>query len=372
MNWRVADDHRVAGVGAALVADHQVGPLGEHVDELALPLVAPLGAHDHHAGGLRRRTCRLPADSTKRAPRGAPESSGKPMRGRAKSQFAARARPTRIRGLEREARPAVSRGVWISPERAPGEPADRDARARPRARTAGCRRGCRSAAAGAGAQARRRAGAELPARERGAARVVAHDGELTLLVDRVEVDDHRLAQRAGVLGDEYAGADQPELLGTGDAGCRWRHRRALPPRRAPPPRRSRCLAPRRRAAEPSAARQRTREHRDRGPHAASGTGTLPPSRASASAASATTAMPMTHTATSRPAMRLNLRLGVEVGHDPAAHRYAAARGDQVGVLARRAAKREPAEADPDGQHGEQQQPPGEHQAARPSRAPVRR
>jgi hypothetical protein len=42
----VADD-RVAGVGAALVAAHDVGVLGEQVDDLALPLVAPLGADDH-------------------------------------------------------------------------------------------------------------------------------------------------------------------------------------------------------------------------------------------------------------------------------------------------------------------------------------
>ena len=44
----VADD-RVAGVVAALEADHEVGLLGEQVDDLALPLVAPLGAHDHES-----------------------------------------------------------------------------------------------------------------------------------------------------------------------------------------------------------------------------------------------------------------------------------------------------------------------------------
>jgi hypothetical protein len=36
----------VPGVGAALVAHHPVGALGEHVDQLALALVAPLGADD--------------------------------------------------------------------------------------------------------------------------------------------------------------------------------------------------------------------------------------------------------------------------------------------------------------------------------------
>jgi hypothetical protein len=47
----VADVHRVPGVGAALVAHHPVGALGEHVDELPLPLVAPLRAH--HDQGAR-------------------------------------------------------------------------------------------------------------------------------------------------------------------------------------------------------------------------------------------------------------------------------------------------------------------------------
>ena len=40
----VAADDRVAGVVAALIADHDVGPLGEQVGDLSLPLVAPLGA----------------------------------------------------------------------------------------------------------------------------------------------------------------------------------------------------------------------------------------------------------------------------------------------------------------------------------------
>ena len=42
----VAQHQRVAGVVAALVAGHHVGPLGQRVDDLALALVAPLGAHD--------------------------------------------------------------------------------------------------------------------------------------------------------------------------------------------------------------------------------------------------------------------------------------------------------------------------------------
>ena len=40
-----ADDDRVAGVGAALGAHDDVGLLGQEIDDLALTLVAPLGAH---------------------------------------------------------------------------------------------------------------------------------------------------------------------------------------------------------------------------------------------------------------------------------------------------------------------------------------
>ena len=42
----VAVDDGVAGVVAALVAGHDVEPLRQQVDDLALPLVAPLGADD--------------------------------------------------------------------------------------------------------------------------------------------------------------------------------------------------------------------------------------------------------------------------------------------------------------------------------------
>ena len=44
----VAHD-RVPGVVAALEADDRVGPLGEQVDDLALALIAPLGANDADA-----------------------------------------------------------------------------------------------------------------------------------------------------------------------------------------------------------------------------------------------------------------------------------------------------------------------------------
>ena len=51
MRWRtyslVADADGMAGVGAALVAGDDVGLLGEHVDDLSLAFIAPLGADDH-------------------------------------------------------------------------------------------------------------------------------------------------------------------------------------------------------------------------------------------------------------------------------------------------------------------------------------
>src|SRR5437879_11333486 len=43
----------VAGVGAALVADDEIGALGEHVHDLPLALVAPLGAGDGDAPAPR-------------------------------------------------------------------------------------------------------------------------------------------------------------------------------------------------------------------------------------------------------------------------------------------------------------------------------
>ena len=49
----VLDDDGVAGVVPALVAHHDLHVGGEEVGELALPLVAPLGAHDNCSGHAR-------------------------------------------------------------------------------------------------------------------------------------------------------------------------------------------------------------------------------------------------------------------------------------------------------------------------------
>ena len=52
------DDQRVAGVVAALEADHGLGVVGQPVDDLALAFVAPLGADDDDiAAGLVGRVC---------------------------------------------------------------------------------------------------------------------------------------------------------------------------------------------------------------------------------------------------------------------------------------------------------------------------
>ncbi len=64
----VADHDGVAGVGAALVADHEVGPLGEHVDQLPLPFVAPLGTYDNDAGGPAVKHGVSPDRPTKKSP----------------------------------------------------------------------------------------------------------------------------------------------------------------------------------------------------------------------------------------------------------------------------------------------------------------
>ena len=46
----VRGDHRMAGVVAALVADHVLDLAAEQIGGLALPLVAPLGADEHECG----------------------------------------------------------------------------------------------------------------------------------------------------------------------------------------------------------------------------------------------------------------------------------------------------------------------------------
>ena len=197
---RVADDDGVAGVRAALVAHDQVGPLGEDVDELALALVPPLRPDDHHAGGLRVEHVGSPAYANEKEPLTGLQNpranlcAGEPTVNSPRAPVPPASR-SRARG-----RSAVSRGVWIvrsvrhvsRPIVTAGTPARANGRLSVRMPT-GSRRS-------RGGRPERREPRSFPPRERRAAGVVAHDGELALLVDRVEVDDHRLAaapRRAG-------------------------------------------------------------------------------------------------------------------------------------------------------------------------------
>lgn len=49
---RLADDKRVARIVTALKARDHIGAFGQPVHDLALALVAPLGAHDNHVRHL--------------------------------------------------------------------------------------------------------------------------------------------------------------------------------------------------------------------------------------------------------------------------------------------------------------------------------
>src|SRR5207249_5842150 len=57
---------RVARIRSALIAHDQIGALGEHVDDLPFALVAPLGADDHDAVGLRSEHRPAPPAKTPR------------------------------------------------------------------------------------------------------------------------------------------------------------------------------------------------------------------------------------------------------------------------------------------------------------------
>ena len=46
------DHQRVAGIVAALETHHDIGALGQPVDDLAFALIAPLRADDHHIGHI--------------------------------------------------------------------------------------------------------------------------------------------------------------------------------------------------------------------------------------------------------------------------------------------------------------------------------
>ncbi len=59
------DHQRMAGIVAALKAHHDIGALRQPVDDLALALIAPLGADDHDIGQIR-----VPSTSLRKKPNG--------------------------------------------------------------------------------------------------------------------------------------------------------------------------------------------------------------------------------------------------------------------------------------------------------------
>src|SRR5262249_21009676 len=62
-----ADHQRVAGVGAATVANDDLGTLGEQVDDLALAFIAPLGADDDHDRHQSSRSDEIAVTTSPRA-----------------------------------------------------------------------------------------------------------------------------------------------------------------------------------------------------------------------------------------------------------------------------------------------------------------
>ncbi len=58
------EDDGVSGIGTALIARHDVGLLREHVNDLAFPFIAPLGANDDAYAHCRcRASARVVRDS---------------------------------------------------------------------------------------------------------------------------------------------------------------------------------------------------------------------------------------------------------------------------------------------------------------------
>ena len=224
------------------------------------------------------------------------------MRGRAKGQFAAIARPTRS-AASSDRLSGTSAGVWITRSVRQVSRPTVTAFA-PARRAAGCPPECRAEAAGSGPGARAAPSAlATAAADARATAVVAHHEELPLVVDGVEVDDL----------DARPGFPEPG------------RRPARPPGRTPPPPVIRMpvaasddasakasaattplplsRAPRDVPRSRPRARQGTRHHRERRagrapPRAeAVPTGGRPPAAAAARPPRAST-----QTATSRPAM----------------------------------------------------------------------
>ena len=275
------------------------------------------------------------------------------------------------RRLEREAVRRVARRV-NRPQRAPGEAADGDGRDARAGEAAGCRSECRAAAAGAAP-----AGRAAPSRgasragEARARRVVAHQVQLSLLVDGVEVDDHRLPQAvarsscaktraptrpnssAPVIRMPVAGSSERLRGGQrrGDAGAvvsrALRRRREAGP--GPP-------------ARPPATASRRRQRR----RAATGSGPAEPGQRERRSAR-DGREPITQTATSRPAMDCTWALvsrWATIQRRTGASPRVAIRLASSRVLRRAGSQPEP---DADGHDGEQPRgPPASTSERRPA------
>ena len=95
------DDQRVAGIVAALEADHHIGALRQPVDDLALALVAPLRADDHHIGHAkfpRLRPARRQAGELTGLYRHDPRSVETAFRGRSRRPDGSEAQRISARG----------------------------------------------------------------------------------------------------------------------------------------------------------------------------------------------------------------------------------------------------------------------------------
>ena len=199
-----------------------------------------------------------------------------------------------------------------------------------------------------------------------APRIMAHQVQHSLLVNRIHVHELHLLQVGGNPG-EYPRPDQPELLRTGDkdAEAGRRSRLGSGERRDDPG--SVIPSTQRAAAQPAFARQEARQER----RSAAQTEPYGSNRAveaershDADRGNGHSGDPHRHE-TPRHGVRLSLR--VEVGHDPAPRADIATGRDQVGVLPDCFAEGHPSEPDAGRKNGCGRKAAGPHDKSRPGR-----
>ena len=183
-----------------------------------------------------------------------------------------------------------------------------------------------------------RRGARAPGRQGAALPVVGYHEQGALIVDRVHVHDARLAEERRPFPRQGPSPDQPELLGAGDdarrstVGAQFGRREHG---QQPDPL-SRAPGDARRAARAAAGAQPAAQRRD-----APSPGQPAPCRRGAARRAMDVRPSQRHGRDPHghqaPRHRLGLRLGIEMRHQPAANGRAGPAGDEVGVLAGRAA-----------------------------------